>query len=68
MTFWPICCQHVLTPAAKQTNYRKDRRKRGLCGWKGCPEKSGDDYHCPLHAAAHAARMKLARQKARLAA
>jgi hypothetical protein len=63
-----MCCQHVLTLAQRQTKYRKAKRERGECGWKGCDAKSGDDYHCPIHAAAHAARMKLARQKARVAA
>jgi hypothetical protein len=58
----------VLTPAEKQSQYRKAKRKRGECGWKGCKTKTGDAYYCTTHAADHASRMKLARQKARLAA
>jgi hypothetical protein len=51
-----------------QHRHRKKRRAEGLCGENGCEKKSGDKFHCPEHAAAHASRMKLARQKARLAA
>jgi hypothetical protein len=54
--------------AEAQHQHRKNRRAKGLCGVNGCDVRSGDAFYCPLHAAAHAARMKLARQKARMAA
>ena len=57
-----------MSNAEAQRQHRKNRRAKGLCGANGCDAKSGDDFYCPLHAAAHAARMKLARQKARMAA
>jgi hypothetical protein len=58
----------AVTTTAAIRRYRHDRRRKGLCGQVGCKQVSGADYHCPIHAAAHAARMKLARQKARVAA
>jgi hypothetical protein len=34
-----------------------------MCAWFGCRELSGKDYHCPEHAAAHAARVREYRRK-----
>jgi hypothetical protein len=54
--------------AEGQRKHRRHKRSLGMCGWHGCKVLSGKDYHCEIHAAAEAARIKLLRQKARLAA
>ena len=46
----------ILGKAERQARYLKNRRAKGLCGWSGCPEHSGDAFHCDEHRERHAVR------------
>jgi hypothetical protein len=34
---------------SRQSAYLKNRRNAGLCGYGGCPKRTGDEMYCQPH-------------------
>lgn len=53
-----------MVTVTRQQKHRLLRRDKGLCGYEGCPDKSGDSYYCPDHTKWHREYRRYLRQRA----